>query len=119
MKFHFAAGLLVAAAVLVSCKGNQQVGVLTKPTPSTLNLPGHDYPMVNPDLSAVFRVDLPDAQAVAVNVGGKNYDFVKGDDGIWEVTSEPLVPGFHYYMLTVDGQRVPEPNTQQFFGSFY
>ena len=82
MKHHLLSGLLLAAALLASCAGNTQVGVLTKPTPSTMNLPGHDYPMVNPDLSVVFRVDFPDAQAVSVNVGGKNYDFVKGEDGI-------------------------------------
>ena len=111
--------ILSAALLLASCAGNTQVGVLTKPTPATTNLPGHDYPMVNPDLSVVFRVDMPDAQAVSVNVGGKNYDMVKGEDGIWEVTSEPQVPGFHYYMLNVDGKRVPDPNTEQFFGSFY
>ena len=112
--------LLSVLVLLVSCGGgNTQVGVLTKPTPAVTNLPGHDYPMINPDLSTVFRVDFPDAQAVSVNVGGKNYDMVKGEDGIWEATSEPLVPGFHYYMLTVDGQRVADPNTQQFFGSFY
>ena len=118
MKKLFSLSLLLAAALLASCAGNNQVGVLTKPTPATTNLPGHDYPMVNPDLSVVFRVDFPEAKTVAVNVGGKNYDFVKGEDGIWEVTSEPLVPGFHYYMLNVDGQRVADPNTQQFFGSF-
>ena len=74
--------ILSAALLLASCAGNTQVGVLTKPTPATTNLPGPDYPMVNPDLSVVFRVDMPDAQAVSVNVGGKNYDMVKGEDGM-------------------------------------
>jgi hypothetical protein len=36
---------------------------------------------------------MPDAQSVAVNVGGKNYQMTKGEDGIWEVTTDPLVPG--------------------------
>jgi enterochelin esterase-like enzyme len=119
MKLKFFSGLLAAAALFAACTGNSQVGVLSKPTPATTNLPGHDYPMVNPDLSAVFRVDFPDADSVAVNVGGKSYAMTKGEDGIWEATSEPLVPGFHYYMLNVDGKRVADPNTQQFFGSFY
>ena len=34
--------------------------------------------MVYPDLSAVFRNDFPEAQAVTVNVGGKNYPMVEG-----------------------------------------
>ena len=119
MKIRFATALLLAAAVLASCAGQNQVGVLTKPTPSVTNLPGHEYPLVNPDLSAVFRVDFPDAQAVSVGVGGKNYEMTKAADGLWEVTTEPIVPGFHYYMLTVDGKRVPDPNTHQYFGSGY
>ena len=120
MRFrHFALALLLAAAALVSCKEKTPVGVLTEPTPATTNVAGQEYPLINPDLSVVFRNDFPEAASVAVNVGGKSYPMVKGEDGIWEVTSEPLVPGFHYYMLSVDGERVPDPNSQLFFGSFY
>ena len=93
------------------------VGVLTEPTPATSNQPSRRYPLVNPDLTAVFRNDFPEAQAVAVNVGGKNYPMVKGEDGLWEATSEPLVPGFHYYTLNVDGKRISDPNSRLFFGS--
>lgn len=106
------------AAALVSCGGDKQVGVLTKPTPATSNLPGKEYPKINPDLSVVFRVEAPEAQSVSVNVG-KPYPMTKGEDGVWEVTTDPLVPGFHYYMLTIDGQRVADPNTKLFFGSGY
>ncbi|MBR4228815.1 MAG: esterase [Bacteroidales bacterium] len=108
----------VIALVSVSCSENKQVGVLTKPTPATTNLPGKEYPKVNPDLSVVFRVEAPDAQSVSVNVG-KPYQMTKGEDGVWEVTTDPLVPGFHYYMLNIDGKRVADPNTQKFFGSGY
>ena len=93
----------VIALVSVSCSENKQVGVLTKPTPATTNLPGKEYPKVNPDLSVVFRVEAPDAQSVSVNVG-KPYQMTKGEDGVWEVTTDPLVPGFHYYMLNIDGK---------------
>lgn len=106
------------AAAAVSCSGNKQVGVLTKPTPATSNLPGKEYPKINPDLSVVFRVEAPEAQSVSVNVG-KPYTMTKGEDGVWEVTTDPLVPGFHYYMLNIDGKRVADPNTKLFFGSGY
>ena len=120
MKLHLTLGLAIAVATLVSCSGNkQQVGVLTKPTSATTNVQGAEYPKINPDLTTVFRNDFPDAQSVSVNVGGKNYEMKKGEDGIWEATTEPLVPGFHYYMLTVDGKRVSDPNSRQFFGSGY
>ena len=83
--------LLFAAVLLVSCGGAKQVGVITKPTSATTNLEGHEYPKINPDLSATFRNDFPDAKTVTVNVGGKNYPLAKGDDGMWEVTTDPLV----------------------------
>ena len=115
--YHLILGLTLAAAALFSCGTNKaQVGVLTKPTSATTNVPGAEYPKINPDLSTVFRNDFPDAQSVSVNVGGKNYEMTKGEDGIWEATTEPLVPGFHYYTLTVDGERVSDPNSQKFFG---
>ena len=110
---------LLAALLLASCAGNGQVGVLTKPTPATSNQPGKEYPKINPDLSVVFRNDFPQADSVSVNVGGKNYPMTKGADGIWEATSDPQVPGFHYYTLNVDGQRVSDPNSRLFFGSFF
>ena len=95
------------------------VGVLRQPTPATTNRPGKEFPKVNPDRTVVFRNDYPKAESVVVNVGGKNYPMTKGEDGIWEATSEPLVPGFHYYTLNVDGERVSDPNSKFFFGSFY
>ena len=119
MKSHSVLGLLIAAVALVSCASNKQVGVLTKPTSATTNVEGAEYPKINPDLSTVFRNDFPDAESVLVNVGGKAYEMTKGDDGIWEVTTDPLVPGFHYYTLTVDGERVSDPNSRKFFGSFF
>ena len=88
------------------------MGVITKPTSATSNLEGHEYPKINPDLSATFRNDFPDAKTVTVNVGGKNYPLVKGEDGIWEVTTDPLVVGFHYYTMNVDGKRISDPNSK-------
>ena len=111
--------LLFAAVLLASCGGAKQVGVITKPTSATTNLEGHEYPKINPDLSATFRNNFPDAKTVTVNVGGKNYPLVKGDDGMWEVTTDPLVVGFHYYTMNVDGKRVSDPNSKEFFGSNY
>ena len=106
--------LLVAAAMLGSCKSNRQVGVTTKPTSATSNLEGHEYPKINPDLSATFRNDFPDAKTVTVNVGGKNYPLTKGEDGLWEVTTDPLVVGFHFYTMNVDDKRIAAPTARSF-----
>jgi len=41
---------------------------------------------------------------------------VKLPYGFWTVTTDPLVPGFHYYNLNIDGAEVSDPGTHAFFG---
>jgi len=84
--------------------------------PSSLNIPGAQYPCVYPDHRATFRLVAPDAQKVQVRIG-KGFDMVKGEDGAWTVTTTPLVEGFHYYSLLVDGVTMADPATRTFFGS--
>jgi len=81
-----------------------------------LNVPEAKYPCVYADNSATFRVIAPDAQKVAVRIGGQGYDMTKGPDNIWSATTKPLVVGFHYYTLQVDGTTVADPSTMTFFG---
>ena len=40
---------------------------------------------------------------------GKRYDMIKNNDGLWEVTTDSLTEGFHYYSLIVDGMTVADP----------
>jgi enterochelin esterase family protein len=84
--------------------------------PSSLNIPGAKHPCVYPDGRATFRLSAPEAQKVQLRVG-KNFDMVKGGDGVWSVTTTPLVVGFHYYTLSVDGANVADPASRTFFGS--
>lgn len=84
--------------------------------PNLYNIPGAQYPCVYPDGRATFRVNAPDAKSVVVSVG-KRYEMTKGPDGVWTVTTPPLVVGFHYYWLIIDGLQVADPATQTFFGS--
>src|SRR5581483_8799454 len=76
--------------------------------PSTLNIPGAQYPCVYPDHRATFRLVAPEAQKVQVKVG-QTFDMVKGAEGAWTVTTTPLVVGFHYYSLVLDGVTVADP----------
>jgi enterochelin esterase family protein len=64
----------------------------------------------------MFRVDAPNAQKVRVRVGS-GFDMTKEADGLWHVTTTPLVEGFHYYMLSIDGAAVSDPATATYFGS--
>jgi len=63
------------------------------------------------------RVKAPDATKVKLNFwSGPKIDMVKLADGFWTVTTPPLVPGFHYYTLIIDGAEVGDINTQAYFG---
>jgi enterochelin esterase family protein len=84
--------------------------------PSALNIPEAKYPCVYPDNRAMFRVIAPDAQKVSVRID-RGFDMTKGPDGIWSITTTPLVVGFHYYTLRIDGATVADPSTMTFFGS--
>jgi enterochelin esterase family protein len=84
--------------------------------PNILNVAEAKYPCIYPDKTVLFRVIAPDAQKVRVSLGG-GLDMTKGPDNIWSVTTKPLVVGFHYYNLTIDGAAVADPATMTFFGS--
>jgi hypothetical protein len=84
--------------------------------PSALNAPAAKYRCVYSDHRAMFRVIAPDAKTVSVRVGS-GFDMTKGPNGIWTVTTTPLVVGFHYYSLRIDGAAVADPSTMTFFGS--
>jgi enterochelin esterase family protein len=84
--------------------------------PNALNIPGAPYPCIMPDRSAMFRVSAPNAQKVQVSAGG-HVDMTKKDDGLWYATTPPLVEGFHYYTINIDGATVSDPATRTYFGS--
>ena len=90
--------------------------------PSTKNQPQQEYPQVNSQGYARFRVQAPNAQFVSVNLGlGGTHggtDLVKGADGYWTgTTSAPLDEGFHYYHLNIDGGTFNDPGTNNYYGS--
>lgn len=89
--------------------------------PNELNQPGQQYPMVNSQGYARFRVVAPDAKSVIVSLGlgGRGGLVLRKDaDGVWTGTTEgPMDEGFHYYHLTIDGGVVSDPGTHNFFGS--
>ncbi|MFC5409245.1 alpha/beta hydrolase-fold protein [Larkinella bovis] len=86
--------------------------------PSALNQPGQEYPQVNSQGYARFRVKAPYADTVKVNLGGQGGPYLtKGADGFWTgMTEKPLDEGFHYYHLAIDGGRFNDPGALSFFG---
>jgi len=89
--------------------------------PNPKNQPGQEYPQVNNEGFARFRVEAPDAKSVIVSLGlgGRGGTVLRKDkDGVWVGTTEgPMDPGFHYYHLTIDGGVVNDPGTHNYFGS--
>ena len=89
--------------------------------PNPCNQPGQEYPQVNSEGYARFRVEAPDAKSVIVSLGlgGRGGTVLRKDkDGVWTGTTEgPMDPGFHYYHLTIDGGVFNDPGTGNFFGS--
>ena len=117
MRTRFLEILILAILVALGTSASAQVpaGCI----PNALNIPGAPFPCIYSDGRVMFRVAAPDAQKVRVRTG-PGCDMTKGADGLWSVTTTPLVEGFHYYTLTIDGSTVADPATRTFFGSgFY
>jgi enterochelin esterase family protein len=106
---------LLVVVLLVCCACFLQAADDCKP--STLNVPGAQYPCVYPDSRVAFRVTAPEASKVQVRIVSQSFDMTKGADGAWTVTTPPQVVGFHYYGLLIDGAQAADPATYTFFGS--
>jgi enterochelin esterase-like enzyme len=85
--------------------------------PASSNVPGAGYPRLDSERRATFQLRAPDAQKVQVRLPQGRYDMAKGPNGIWSVTTPPLIPGFHYYSLVVDGVEVNDPGSHTFYGT--
>ena len=79
--------------------------------------PGQQYPQINSEKRAKFRIQAPNAKEVSVSIGNPPLTVSKDADGVWTIVSAPLVEGFHYYQVRIDGAAFADPNTRTFFGS--
>src|ERR1051325_14341 len=104
----------ISILLLVSLCNAQEAGSFQ---PSSTNVWGAEYPRVDAVGRVEIRVKAPDAIKVKLNFwSGPKMDMVKQSDGFWTVTTPPLVPGFHYYTLNIDGADVADPGTHGYFG---
>jgi enterochelin esterase-like enzyme len=79
------------------------------------NVRSSHYPVILEDSRVVFRIKAPEAKSVKVDIG-KKYDMVQNAEGFWEVTTDSLSEGFHYYSLIIDGISVADPSSESFYG---
>jgi enterochelin esterase-like enzyme len=83
--------------------------------PAESNVRSAKYPQIRPDGHAIFRIKAPEVQKLQLDLG-KKYDMVKGADGTWEVTTDSLSEGIHYYSLIIDGVTVADPASESYYG---
>ena len=83
---------------------------------SIYNVPMAEYPKVDEQRRALFRLYAPEAYDVKADICGKKYPMTKDNNGMWTVTTDPLVVGFHYYFFIVDGVQVTDPASACFYG---
>jgi enterochelin esterase family protein len=85
--------------------------------PAETNVWGAEYPRVDSTGRVQIRVKAPDASKVKLNFwSGPKVDMEKQADGYWTVTTPPLVPGLHYYVINVDGLDASDPGSTAYFG---
>ncbi len=115
--------VLLAAVVWSASSLAQESGqaVTEDFKPSTLNQPGQEYPQVNSQGYARFRIAAPlaDSVRISLGLGGRGGTLLaKGADGVWTgTTAGPLDEGFHYYNVTIDGGKFNDPGALHFYGS--
>jgi hypothetical protein len=119
MKSKFIAFIIVC--IFLSNIGLAQTAILEDFKPSSLNQPGQEYPQVNSQGYARFKIIAPSADSVRVSLGlgGRGgTKLAKMADTTWMGTTEgPMDEGFHYYNVRVDGGKFNDPGTLNFFGS--
>ncbi|HLN22230.1 MAG TPA: alpha/beta hydrolase-fold protein [Bacteroidales bacterium] len=114
--------LLIALAIPAGMAQTSQPAIKEDFKPSTLNQPQQEYPQVNSQGYARFKIIAPDAKSVVVSLGlggtRGGTPLAKAEDGSWMgTTAGPMEEGFHYYHLTIDGGVFNDPGTLNFYGS--
>ncbi len=85
--------------------------------PASTNQPDKQYPQVNSERRVKAGIIAPQAQKVQLDIGGRRYDLIKDEKGLWTGISDPQDEGFHYYQLHIDGAQVPDPGSLFFYGA--
>ena len=114
---------VVATALtsMISFAQNTQPAIIEDFKPSGFNQPFQQYPQVNSQGYARFRILAPNADSVRVSLGlgGQGgTKLTKVDSGYFiGTTAGPMDEGFHYYRVNIDGATVNDPGTGFFYGS--
>jgi enterochelin esterase-like enzyme len=89
--------------------------------PASTNVNRSAFPRIHADLRVTLQLKAPDAKKVQVvgNFGlgqGGPWPMERDEGGVWTATTPPVIPGFHYYKLAVDGVELNDPGSDTFVG---
>lgn len=84
-------------------------------TSASTNVRAARYPQILQDSRVVFRMKAPDVKRLQIDLG-KKYDMAKDTGGFWQVVTDSVGEGFHYYSLLIDGVPVADPASETFYG---
>ena len=79
-------------------------------------VPGNEFPKVDKEGRAYFRIAAPEARKVVLDICNKKYDMQPDGKGGFMAVTDPLPVGFHYYFMSIDGVSFIDPSTETFFG---
>ena len=79
-------------------------------------IPGNEFPKIDKERRAYFRIQAPQARKVIVDICGKKYDMQPDGKGNFMAVSDPLPVGFHYYFMNIDGVNFIDPASETYFG---
>lgn len=121
-KYSIILVLLLSLSATLGFAQTDKPAVIEDFKPSSLNQPGKEYPQVNSQGYARFRIEAPQAQSVVVSLGlggtKGGTPLAKAEDGSWMgTTAGPMDEGFHYYHLTIDGGVFNDPGALNYYGS--
>ncbi|MBR5657751.1 MAG: acetyl xylan esterase [Prevotella sp.] len=80
-------------------------------------VPGNEFPKVDSQRRAYFRINAPQAKKVIVDICSKQYNMEPDGKGGFMAVTDPLPVGFHYYFMNIDGVNFVDPASETFFGT--
>jgi enterochelin esterase-like enzyme len=94
----------------------KQIEVPADAVVAETTVPGNDFPKVDKEHRAYFRINAPEARKVVLDICSKKYDMQPDGKGGWMAVTDPLPVGFHYYFMNIGGVNFIDPSSETFFG---
>ena len=97
--------ILIAVLFLLQCRFSGAQTVPPPPNPQPIVSPA-----VHPDGSVTFRVRVPYAHQVLLDLeGAKPLNMERDDSGVWSITTAPLQPEYYGYIFRSDEVPLIDP----------